>query len=267
MTARQALLDGLARDAGIFELVSELAPLHPRDDTFPGEVFLHLAADALDWCGASRSGPLALEGLREQFLPECTFRGRQNKKFQYAVLAAAALHGGTEPDLLDEVAWWQADDFWQYGLFAAVGYIRAAASRAGVPVRQACQDLAGRPGRRGHSQAARDSRRVRYGQLAGRQRTRLCVPSWPAMAPGGLGAGPGLGMPGAPERPPGWRRRGCSRPPRTGHTARIVGLPPCDLIEQVRFGPAMDSRHGQHRVLELAILPAAEGALGQEPLA
>ena len=88
MTARQALLDGLARDAGIFELVSELAPLHPREDTFPGEVFLHLAADALDWCGASRSGPLALEGLREQFLPECTFRGRQNKKFQYAVLAA-----------------------------------------------------------------------------------------------------------------------------------------------------------------------------------
>ena len=77
MTAGQTLLDGLARDAGIFELVSELAPLHPRDNTFTGEVFLHLAADALDWCGASRSGPLALEGLREQFLPEYTFRGRQ----------------------------------------------------------------------------------------------------------------------------------------------------------------------------------------------
>jgi hypothetical protein len=87
-----------------------------------------------------------LEGLREQFLPGCTFGGRQNKKFRYAVLAAAALRGGTEPDLLDEVAWWQTDDFWQYGLFAAVGCIRAAASRAGVPVRQACQDLAGRPG-------------------------------------------------------------------------------------------------------------------------
>ena len=146
MTARQTLLDGLARDAGIVELVSELAPLHPRDNTFPGEVFLHLAADALDWCGASRSGPLALQGLRGRFLPGCAFRGRQNKKFPYAVLAAAALHGGTEPDLLAEVAWWQAGGFWQYGLFAAAGYIRAAASRAGVPVRQACQDLAGRPG-------------------------------------------------------------------------------------------------------------------------
>jgi len=28
-------------------------------------------------------------------------------------LAAAALRGGAEPDLLDEVAWWQTDDFWQ----------------------------------------------------------------------------------------------------------------------------------------------------------
>ena len=78
MTARRVLLDGLARDADLFELVSELAPLHPRDNTFPGEVFLRLAADALDWCGASRADPLPLEGLRERFLPECTFRGRHN---------------------------------------------------------------------------------------------------------------------------------------------------------------------------------------------
>jgi putative transposase len=59
------------------------------------------------------------------------------RKLQYAVLAAAAVHSGTEPDLLDEVAWWQTDDFWQYAMYAAVAYIRAAASRAGVPVRQA----------------------------------------------------------------------------------------------------------------------------------
>src|SRR5580658_7562340 len=90
---------------------------------------------------------LPLEGLRERFLPECTFRGRENTKVQYAVLAAAALHGGTEPDLLDEVAWWQTDDFWQYALFAAVAYIRAAASRASVLVRQAYRDLARYPGR------------------------------------------------------------------------------------------------------------------------
>ena len=90
-TARRILLDGLARDALVFELLGELEPLHPRNDTFPGEVFLRLAADALDCCRASRTNPLQLEGLRERFLPEVSFRGRQNKKFQYAVLAA----GGT----------------------------------------------------------------------------------------------------------------------------------------------------------------------------
>jgi hypothetical protein len=48
MTAWRVLLDGLARDADMFELVSELAPLHPRNNTFPGEVLLYLAADALE---------------------------------------------------------------------------------------------------------------------------------------------------------------------------------------------------------------------------
>jgi hypothetical protein len=141
-TGRQILLNRLARDADIFDIASELAPLHPRDNIFPGEVFLHLAADALEWCGASSADPLPLEGLRERFLPECTFRGRQHKKLQFAVLAAAATRGGTEPDLLDEVTWWQTDDFWQYALYAAVAYVRAAAARAGVPVSQACQELA-----------------------------------------------------------------------------------------------------------------------------
>ena len=52
------------------------------------------------------------------------------------MVAAAALQGRTELDRLDEAAWWQADDFWQYALFAAVGYIRAASQpggRAGAP--------------------------------------------------------------------------------------------------------------------------------------
>jgi len=58
VTARHVALNGLARDADIFDLVSELAPLHPPNNTFPGEVFLHLAADALNWCRASRADPL-----------------------------------------------------------------------------------------------------------------------------------------------------------------------------------------------------------------
>jgi len=78
-TARYILLDGLARDTDIFELLSQLAPLHPRDNTFPGEVLLRLTADAVDWCRASRAAPLALQGIRERFLPECTLRGGKTK--------------------------------------------------------------------------------------------------------------------------------------------------------------------------------------------
>jgi hypothetical protein len=40
------------------------------------------------------------------------------------------------------------------------------------------------------------------------------------MAPGGRGARPTPGMPGVLGGPPGWRRRGCRRPPRTWRTAR-----------------------------------------------
>jgi hypothetical protein len=141
--ARKILLSGLAGGADLADLLTELAPLHPRNDTFPGEVFLRLAASALAWSGASSVEPLLLEGTRERYLPEYAGRGRDRRKLQYAVLAAAALQGGAEADLLDEVAWWQTDDFWQYGLLAAVLFIRAAAGTKGMPVRQICQELAG----------------------------------------------------------------------------------------------------------------------------
>jgi hypothetical protein len=46
-TARRVVLDGLARDAEIFQLAGELAPLHPRGDTFPGETGTSLRSRAL----------------------------------------------------------------------------------------------------------------------------------------------------------------------------------------------------------------------------
>jgi hypothetical protein len=91
---------------------------------------------------------VALEGIRERFLPECALRGREKRKLQFAVLAVAALHGGAEPDLLDEIASWQTGDFWQYATFAAIAYIRIAADRAGVPAHQVCQNLTRRTGPR-----------------------------------------------------------------------------------------------------------------------
>jgi hypothetical protein len=80
--------------------------------------------------------------MRERFLPEGAVTGRDRRKLQFAVLAAAAQHGGVDVDLLDEVAWWQTDDFWRYAAYTAVAYIRIAADRAGVPESLVCRALA-----------------------------------------------------------------------------------------------------------------------------
>src|SRR5215472_18828108 len=60
--AIRILLDGLAEDRDLSDIAAELTPLHPRNNTFPGEVFLQVAADALGWCGASRADPVQLDG-------------------------------------------------------------------------------------------------------------------------------------------------------------------------------------------------------------
>lgn len=60
------------------------------------------------------------------------------------MLCAAALAGGLEPDLLEEVYWWRTDDFWRYGMLAAVALVRAGADARGVSVEQLASDLAER---------------------------------------------------------------------------------------------------------------------------
>ena len=132
--AAQRLLSGLGRGADVFELATAIADLHPKDNTFPGEVFISIAVDALDAAGIDRDAPLLYEGMREQYLAECRLRGRDNKKIQFAVLAIGATRGGIEPDLLDEVVWWHTDDFWWFALAAAVAVIRSCAHRLGEPV-------------------------------------------------------------------------------------------------------------------------------------
>lgn len=52
------------------ELASRLAPLHPKHETFPGEVLLELAADAIEESGATRERPLEFERIRKRHLPE-----------------------------------------------------------------------------------------------------------------------------------------------------------------------------------------------------
>lgn len=141
-TALRLILTALTGDRDLFETIAEVGELHPKNDTFAGEVFVRLAADALELSGATREAPLAYEGVIDRCLPECRFRGRDNHKIKFALLAAAATRGGVEPDLLDEVVWWNTDDFWQYGFFAAVCWIRASGEHLNVATDEVCQRLA-----------------------------------------------------------------------------------------------------------------------------
>ena len=105
-------------------------------------MFIDLAADALAKAGVNRQVPIDHQGLVDRLLPECEFRGRANHKIRYAVLLAPVVHGGVQPDLLDEVGWWQTDDFWRYALEAAMLWIRASAARLDVSVAELAQRIA-----------------------------------------------------------------------------------------------------------------------------
>ena len=92
--ALRRLLSGLVAGDDVFELAASVADLHPKYNTLPGEVFMDLAADALEIADATRNDPIPYEGLREIYLPECEFRGRDNRRIQYAILTSAAVRGG-----------------------------------------------------------------------------------------------------------------------------------------------------------------------------
>ena len=133
----------LALEAGtdIIDALDDIRPLHPTNDTFPGEVFLQLAARAMAEGEVSPATPISETGLIDAHLPECEFRGRDNHKIRYALLAAAAIHGGVEVDLLDEVVHWATDDFWSYSGLAAVACIRAVAASRGMALDELCRRL------------------------------------------------------------------------------------------------------------------------------
>jgi hypothetical protein len=90
--------------------------VHPRHDTFPAELLLDLAADAIGISGAGRQSPLESEGICARHLPGIAHTKAQHYKSKFTLRAAAILHGGVDPGLLDEVQWWQTDDLWYWSL-------------------------------------------------------------------------------------------------------------------------------------------------------
>lgn len=143
--ALQRLLVGLARGDDANQLSADIADLHVRHNTFPGEAFLELTADALDIVEAQRSDAVVYRDLLSKHLPEVEFRGKEHRRIQYAILTAYAVRGGVEPDLLDEVTYW-IEQYWQYALFAAVAIVRECAARSGTSLETFVAELADHSG-------------------------------------------------------------------------------------------------------------------------
>ncbi|HYN31605.1 MAG TPA: hypothetical protein VES40_03190 [Ilumatobacteraceae bacterium] len=139
--ATRRLLAGLVAGLDANQLVVEMADLHVRHNTFPGEVFMDLAADALRTAGVERAPGIAYRDLLSKHLGEVEFRGKEHGRIQYAILTAFAVHGGLEPDLLDEVTYW-IEQYWQYALLAAVAIIRQCAEHSGMPLQMFVSNLA-----------------------------------------------------------------------------------------------------------------------------
>lgn len=116
--ALQRFLVGLERGDDANQLSAEIADLHVRNNTFPGEVFMELTADALDLADTQRADGVVYRDLLSRHLPEVEFRSKEHRRIQYAVLTPFAVRAGLEPDLLDEVTYW-IEQYWQYALFEA----------------------------------------------------------------------------------------------------------------------------------------------------
>lgn len=140
-------LSGIATNADFGDVKVRLSSLHPKDNSFPAEVFLELAAEAIEESGVSREHPLEFEKIRERLLPECTAHTRaQHYKSILALRAAAMIRAGVDPGLFDEISWWEGDDAWEWAFDALAVYLRAASERTREPVAVVCERVAARNG-------------------------------------------------------------------------------------------------------------------------
>ena len=128
-------------------IMEGLAELHPRNNTFPAEVLLELAAEAIAESGTSPTEPNQYEGMRDRYLPEYHFRGElQQHKSHYGLMAAAMIRAGVYPDLLDEADVWGLEDMWENAFYALVLYARVAAERTRRPTEAIATAIGERPG-------------------------------------------------------------------------------------------------------------------------
>jgi hypothetical protein len=126
------VLLGLVSGEDLDSIMGRLDQLHLPNNTFPADVLLELAAEAIAESGVTQAEPMQYEGIRDRYLPEYGFRGKRAQHMShYALMAAAMIKAGIYPDLLDEADGWGIEDMWSFAFYALVVYVRIAAERSG----------------------------------------------------------------------------------------------------------------------------------------
>jgi hypothetical protein len=72
--AIRRLLSGLARGDDVFDLAATIEELHPPHNTFPGEVFMRLSADALEVASVGPDDPIPRDCARNTW-PSASSKG------------------------------------------------------------------------------------------------------------------------------------------------------------------------------------------------
>ena len=142
--AQLAVLAAMQRGEDLDGLTQAVAPSEVPHWFTPDVAILELAVTALELATPAGADRLVYEDLRERYLPEVQFRGRnEHRNSQYALYAAASMRGGLEPDLLNDAGWWQTR-LWTSAVCGLLIYARAAAERQDTTVEQIARDIAER---------------------------------------------------------------------------------------------------------------------------
>jgi hypothetical protein len=82
-----------------------------------------------------RDQPLPTEDLIEQHLRELDFRNQRHlhERTTYALNLVAAIRGGLEPDIVNDMYWWCTRDIVEYAVIAATAYVCGCAHQQDSP--------------------------------------------------------------------------------------------------------------------------------------
>ena len=107
---------------------------------------LEVAVAAMDLAGVDQSRPLSKTDLMSRHLPEIQFRNQRalQERTTYALNVVAAIRGGLEPDIVEDMYWWHVRDIVEYAVLAAVAYVRASAERREQPMPEFTDQLTAR---------------------------------------------------------------------------------------------------------------------------